>query len=96
MTGAEIKALVSGGYNIKADFDVDSTFKYVCVVRNGIALADSTEYIVALPEKCVEKSVFEKLSAAGKVIEGVAGNTETGLMEYFTEHRTLSPADLTW
>jgi len=101
MTGAEIKAFVSKGYDISEDYESTAIFPYVCVIKNGIELQDNEEYYVAIPKDSMPVSVYEQLLAQDKIIcisdnNPITGNMENGLNYLFDTIKTLSPKDTIW
>ena len=110
MTGAEIKAITEPGFDPsdrftdketgKSTFDAENygPYPYVCLVKDGQALEDDAEYLVALCDKYLSNAVYNALNDAGKVLTDLSGlySMNQGLLIFAEKHPQITAADLVW
>ena len=110
MTGAEIKAIVAGGFDPSDRFvnaeTGESTFDsqnygpypYVCLVKGGGELRDEEEYLVALCDTFLPSADYTAYRDGGKVLTDLTDlhSMIDGLCFFAETHPTITAADLVW
>ena len=112
MTGAELKEIVSAGYDPSGYFidakTGESTFdsehygpyQYALETKGGAAIEDGREYLVALCPLTLSKQIYDDFVGRGKVVTVANGdispNLARGVELYFKVHPTISSSNIYW
>ena len=105
MTGKEIRKIVSSGYNPSGWIADGKTFRkdpypYVCVVKGGEEVRDAGEYVVSVGRQALEKDVWEKFEASGKVVSrggrAVIGEISDGVPLFFKQVPEVNTKNIVW